>query len=83
MDETENRCGLPWIIVTLYKGSYGTSIDALDYIDYNSYSMPRKDKSGRWIFSLGKDYTPIAMVRCNGKKALSHVLAIIDEALGV
>lgn len=75
----ENKCGLPWIIVTLYKGSYGTSIDAFDYLDFDDYSKPTKDKSGRWLFSLNKNYKPIAMVRCKGKKALNHALSILDE----
>lgn len=79
----QNKIGLPWIIVTLYKGSYGTSIEALDYLDYDNYSKPTMDKTRRHIFSLNKNNQPIAMVRCKGKKALAHILAIIDEAIGV
>lgn len=84
--EHENRCGLPWVYVRRYKGSYGTEIEALWYVEFDMHSKPMKDKEDHWIFSLkyrGKD---ICMVRCYGKKALSYALRlvhrILDETFG-
>lgn len=77
----ENRIGLPWIIVRLYKGSYGTQLEAAPHMDFNAYSRPRKDKTGQWLFSLKHNGEDTCMVRCHGMKSREYALKIINEIL--
>jgi hypothetical protein len=77
----ENKVGLPWIIVTRYKGNYGQAIEDIEHIDFDGYTRPTMDKGGRFIFSLQLGYKDVAMVRCKGQKARQYALDKVNTIL--
>lgn len=81
MRQHENKIGLPWAYVRLSKGSFGNQLDILDYIEFDMHSLPKKDATGHWIFSLKHEGRDVCMVRCWGKAALVHAVGKVAAGL--
>lgn len=78
----ENRIGLPWVVVRLRNGTFGTLLEeALRFHDFDQHSCPTKDSTGHWLFSLKYRGEDVCMIRCWGHKAKEHALALVNKAL--
>ncbi len=77
----ENRIGLPWVIVTKHKGSFGQAIEDIEYLEFNGYTRPTMDAGRRFIFSLQNDGVDVVMIRCKGQKARQYALDKVNSIL--